>query len=1333
MDVAANAPAAAAPAPRRLPLARILFIAAAAALLIVGAGYALRFVSANAFHQERAFRVLDEIGAQLDNLQRTLTFQLNLMSDQLAGRECVIALAAPDRANVAERAAECEKQQAAYVRRLAVTGPRVTLTRIDEPLHARACGAVSPGARQYAFVVRPQHPGAPFTAFSCSAQTTSSESAAGRRQLNMIAFSGELTETIEGFVSQSFFDEVLVALGDGAVIASARPHARSERGRRLGVSNASDMLRRATGAETDEDKSEGSALPAQPTIFVDRIAGERYRVFVKVLVPAHEIYLDDSGATEAQRQERLYLIGLKRDDLRSQIADSIEPAGRFGLTILVLLAMLAWPLANLRAKAAEDPISWMEAIACLISLALIPAVLAVAVVWVWSYHGVLSWADAGARIYARQIAAVVRAELEQGHRVLAQYRPLYQVRPGERTAGAAPLRLNRTASGGAETALYVQAPIAGCNPQGDQTCALDASSMTPDDGFKAWSPFSSVFATDGAGRRDGFRYTVYDAPSVKKDANYSAREYFRALQQGRGWAARTDRDVYVAQRIFSGGDGSRVLQMAVPRACEGGGFCGVISGSLSAHSLSAAVSPPLLRFAVIDQRSGQVLFHSDDARSLAENFLVETEHNPRLRALVQIGQSDAFAGYYMGAAHRFYHAPIPDAPWSVVAFYPVREAGDLSWHAVLTALAAYCGAMLVILAATALVLWVWFKRSRQGVRNLAARFWHRIGSPCSYARWGVSLFGGAAVLVLLYELAVDLRHGGPVLVSPVTWAMCGLALAAWIMIHWQHKRASHSVCIALWMLLVSAAPAAWIALGHHDAQVRGLLRDALVSQSRDVVQRQAAIASDLRRWLSNGDARASQFPDPWVLAAASRTMPIAGYTSNACGLSDASDASNSWTSCVFGPPPLGALITKRDLDFWRRETWGAAAQDEAQQRRIELLGDTHASNPSCTSTKHTEECTFRSPDGRNLVMRVDLQERPRSGDAEDEARFETTLRTVLKLGAVGVVLMATWALGLFASRRLLGVRDGRGCAPPVEAWPVVRTTLFHTRGLDSDAVERLLDAARPQDSEAPAEIKVMRVNLATDALFTKLPEKSVTGPVLLTNLDIALTDATRRRDILVLLERLVEDRRVQLLLHSRRSPLERLYHPERFPESGPDHILKLDEALRWDNVLQKLDCMDISRPERPRRHAHLSAVDHHRTWKLCTRAERLLLYQLATDRLANPRNQAVIDALIAHGLVRLNPWPQIVDPDFEAFVRTAENSKDLAEWQREASRTSGKRVRNTIITVALMVLVVAVVWFNWTASDQFKIVSTILAASVAFLSQMGQAFSFVRSGAGKGS
>ena len=73
--------------------------------------------------------------------------------------------------------------------------------------------------------------------------------------------------------------------------------------------------------------------------------------------------------------------------------------------------------------------------------------------------------------------------------------------------------------------------------------------------------------------------------------------------------------------------------------------------------------------------------------------------------------------------------------------------------------------------------------------------------------------------------------------------------------------------------------------------------------------------------------------------------------------------------------------------------------------------------------------------------------------------------------------------------------------------------------------------------------------------------------------------------------------------------------------------------------------------------------------------------------------------------------------------------KDLAEWQRQASQASGKRVRNTLITVSLVLVLIAVLWFNWSASDQFKIVSAILAASVAFLSQIGQAFNFIRSGA----
>ncbi|MGH8177511.1 MAG: cache domain-containing protein [Steroidobacter sp.] len=1357
MDVAASATASASPPRRRLPLARLLFVVAGAALFVVAAGYAMRFVSASTFHQERAFRVLDEIGNQLDNLQRTLTNQLRLMPSELAGEKCVATFmgmaASPGRA--ANKSEPCEQQRGAYARRLALQGPAVGLASVDHELYARACGGGAPGVKQYGFVLRAYQPGAPFTAFFCGAATGESGTT-DRRQLNMVGFTGAMAATIENFISQSFFDEVLIALEDGTVVASVTRRVGTQssdvqvhaaRIRRLGVTNVAPMLNGASGAGAADKsgaKSEAPGMPSQPTVFKEKLAGEQYRVFVEVLRPGYAIYVDKNAGRPAVRQERLYLVGFKRDDLRANVAGSIEPGGRFALTILVLLALLIWPLANLRAKSPDEPISWMEAISCLISIVLVPAVLAISAVWVWSYQGVLSWADDAAQTYAHELSTTLRDELRHGRELLAGYRPLYPPGAGDDKSawikqGDAPIRSDPIDAEGAESrAHYVAARISNCNPDLDPTCTLKADPVGPANEFGAWSPFSSVFATDENGTRSGLRYTVYDAPIIKPDANYGTREYFRSLQRGQGWSPNASKaDSYVAQRIFSGGDGSRVLQMAVPRTCGKGAttqFCGIITGSLSVHSLSASVSPPLLKFAVIDQRSGVVVFHSDDTRSLAENFFVETEHNPHLQALAAIGQSAAFKGYYVGSAHRFYHEPIKDAPWSVVVFYSSQSAGDLPWHAVFTALTAFSGAMLIILAASALALWLWFKRSRKGVRNLAAKFWHRVGGSCSYARWGVSLFGGATALVTLYELSTDYTLGAGMRLSPITWVMWVVLAVAFFVVFVQHRRASHSACIAIWLLLVSAVPAAWMALAYHDVQVQGLLRDSLVNANQDIEARRDVIASDLRRWLSSDAVRAGAFPEPWMLALPSRTMRVPGFTSGSCDSRNPQPGFAGWTTCVFGPSPLGALITRRDLDFWRRETWDAAAQAESQQRRIRLLGVTRGANPECSSTTGSEQCTFRASGGPPVVVRIELLERERTGIADDDARFDLATSSALRATSIGAAFIITWLLAVFASRRLLGVRaSGAHVHEPAAApAPAPRSTVFHTRGLTAEAVEQILAAARPRSSDAESALSVTRVNLATNALYTKLEAaKSLTGPVVLTNLDIALTDAKRRPDILGVLERLVDDANIQILIVSRSSPIERLYHPERFPESGSDHALSLDEALRWDNVLQKLECRDVEEAERPRRHPHLAAVDHHRIWKLCTRTERLLLYQLATDRLANPRNQVVIDRLVARGLVAFDPWPKIVDPDFESFVRTAETSKDLAEWQRDAARMSGKKTRTVVIAAILILALIAVLWFSWTAGDQLKIVSAILAASVAFLSQMGQALNFVRSGSGK--
>jgi hypothetical protein len=1292
---------------RRLPLAQLLFVVASIVLLVAAGSYVFRFVSATAFHKERAFRVLDEFGSQLDNLQRTLANQLRLLPTELVSQQCLLEFAGQSPSS-----RSCGDRRDSYQRRLALQGPKVGIANVDKNLFARACGQTN----RHGMTLQIHEPGVPFTAFSCAIELPSRSE--GR--VLTASFQGSVGETVESFVSQTFFDEVLVALGDGTVIATVPRQVETAsptlplhavKMRRLGVTNVATLLR---SSDTATD-NKAATLPTQPDVLTTTIAGDNYRAFVRAVQPRIGIYQEQEEGKPALREERLYLVGLQGEDLRAELASSMEPGGRFLLTILTLLAFLVWPLANLRSKSPDDTIAWSEAVACLASVVLIPAVLAIAAVWVWSYQSLLSWVDAGASRYAQQIDTTLNRELQEGRVLLDQYRALY--RPS-RPSGPVAIPIRSQENG------FVTGHVGACNKQQDRTCVIDV----PKDGageWRSWTTFSSVFATDSRGIREGDRYTVYDPPMVKSDASYDNREYFRALQRHEGWAfsdpGTGKKDSFVAQRLFSGSDGARVLQIAMPRsegaACSDG-FCGIVTGSASFHSLSASVSPPLLSFAVIDRNNGLVLFHSNDSRSLAENLFVETERNPELLALTEVGQSGFFSGHYVGAGHRFYHLPMKDTPWSVVVFYSLKEVGDLPWHAVFTALAAYTGALLVLFSASGSLVWLWAKRSRKSVLSIAAGFWMRGGSSCSYARWGVALFGAGLCLVTIYEIWAD----GPVsLITRVMWVLLAVASGAVLL---QHRFGIHSVCITLWLLLVSALPAGWMALGYHDVQVQGLLRDGLLGAARDVQKRSAVIASDLQRWLSSNDDRENDFPPVAKLARPSNVMPVPGYASGSCKGEPAQGQENTWALCVFDEPPLATLITRRDLDFWRRETWDASVQAQTQQRRIRLLGRMNGWNPVCHSRDTAEQCVFRTTNGQSFTIRAEAAPGRDTAHDDDDRRFEGVAGSLSSVLALLAAVFVTWMLSFFISRRLLGTGLHKELCRATVPASAHHGVLFYSRKMSSEEVDRLLTALRSGEAE------VTRINVAAKSFHTALtPDRAIEGRVLLTNLDIALADAARRRDLLDVLERLVDDSHVQLLILCRRSPIEQLYHPERYPEAGPQHALAVEESLRWDNVLQKFECRDLENTDVPRSHPHLATVDHHRTWKLCSRTERLLLYELARGRLANPRNTTVIEALLARGLLQLDPWPKIADESFEKFVRTAETTEEVAQWQ-DANQDVGKRWRSIFTGILLAALLLAVLWFSWSGGDKFKVVYAILAGAVAFLSQIGQAFNFVRGGSG---
>jgi hypothetical protein len=127
------------------------------------------------------------------------------------------------------------------------------------------------------------------------------------------------------------------------------------------------------------------------------------------------------------------------------------------------------------------------------------------------------------------------------------------------------------------------------------------------------------------------------------------------------------------------------------------------------QSFFAPVLPHGFGFAVIDDYSGGVYYHSNDQRSLLENFYIETDRSSRLIAAVQSRSSQFVSGIYNAQPHRFHVAPLKGTPWSLVVFYDLSGIEILNLRSVLVSLV-YSVAVVVLWVLVALVTRLLFPR-----------------------------------------------------------------------------------------------------------------------------------------------------------------------------------------------------------------------------------------------------------------------------------------------------------------------------------------------------------------------------------------------------------------------------------------------------------------------------------------------------------------------------------------------------------------------------------------------------------------------------------------------
>lgn len=1088
----------------------IQLIVAGGAVLVLGwaAYYVIGVLRSSAFNNDRAFRVLNEMVVQLDNFQGTMVNLIRLLPEF---EEC-------------KGQRDCKLQWDRYTNKLNVpdislsVDPSGSKPGASAPSAVRGCtahagmaGAALPDGR-YELWIRVSQPGRPFTIRSCAAHERAGQA---------LELRGSLRSGLPRFVAQTFFDEALLTAQDGTVLAAigsgdgadlTRVELPPGGGDAQTVVDAAELLRRAADADASGDnparpdtKATGTPASRDPiryaTAFDKTIAGKKYRVFVLPFQPSASWYVeryDASGnARAAQPEGMLYVLGLKQARVSEQITYQLWPDGAFAIAVVSLLLLLLWPLLRLKFSNPLEPISRTTAFAAMVSFMLIPGVICITAVWAWSRVTLINWADDGARRYADDVESYLVTELQTTTSLLQRYRDhVYSKYEGTQCKSVKGvghgLQLYEMPLD--EMDLRIPTRTVAATMQEDE-CQIQYLRREPTSGGRPlWSPLRTILALNRDGYSYGPRLTAFGPTPQRLKLELHDREYFQALAAGETWLPEAPREAradshsatpprsswtavpdsgFVAQRLFNRGDGALVLQVVV--ADDRKPFHRAVLGDTRAYGLTASVAPLLLRFAVVDNATGVVLFHSNEDRSLVENFFVETEHSGELqgkigrrtgpRSSAQPWLEDLFTTNYLSEAHRFYVRPVSDMPWSVIVFYSTKALGDVPYQAGLAALVTFVLLIGIIL----IVVVIGVRLSGGTAGSFRRRLWPRWERRAAYVvlawtgaglvLWVVAsfiwiarrdwtlpalifAFGLLALGIVLYRLrggAGKTKESQPSSNSNKSRGRFAPGELAYV------------ACLFELALLLSALPATWLALHFLDLSLQSFVYNGLGAAAGQVERRHALIAEDLRRWVPDEEAREQRYPNAWALA---DKLSVPGFKVTQRTAEGSGKTVSRWEVTSFREIPWWNVRGPPADDSILRLIWSATHNSTVSRTWVppersadrENIPDAEGTRPASSRAEarrlqmHAQTKWQREYDGHRVSLVAWYSERdreeylqPKTSTSPSNAKeasvaaerdsIPTGLRNLVLLLLLGGSLLGAYVLTLSVARRLFGSRS----------------------------------------------------------------------------------------------------------------------------------------------------------------------------------------------------------------------------------------------------------------------------------------------------------------------
>ncbi|HXA18656.1 MAG TPA: cache domain-containing protein [Thermoanaerobaculia bacterium] len=146
--------------------------------------------------------------------------------------------------------------------------------------------------------------------------------------------------------------------------------------------------------------------------------------------------------------------------------------------------------------------------------------------------------------------------------------------------------------------------------------------------------------------------------------------------------------------------GRTIDEMAGERSPLHGRFAVMAMSVSSPMSVLNAIVPEDFGFAVIDP-AGTVLFHSQSERNMSENFFLETDQDPKVRAAVAARQTETTDVRYWGDDYRVHSYPLKRLPWTLVTFREKSGVREINTEALLTTMV-----FLLVLHAGGLLLFI---------------------------------------------------------------------------------------------------------------------------------------------------------------------------------------------------------------------------------------------------------------------------------------------------------------------------------------------------------------------------------------------------------------------------------------------------------------------------------------------------------------------------------------------------------------------------------------------------------------------------------------------------